>query len=531
VCYRQNCPISPCLSLTVRQPVLSSFPDSTMMVPRSFLHASASPGRPRYLDEKKPGSPRPREHVSLHYMPPRSTPEPAQKSQAVPVKIPERKKVQAVLRPNRAQQDVRSVPTISLPAEEPMQIQRAGSGAQRIDSLLAATTIPLRKKPRPRPSQRLPNGNHVADFSKLLLDDVMSTGDGSLTGSLSNPQFDGLFGEFHEPNGQSRGGIEGVPGSLISLRSLSSESIPSLDNDSVEASFNDITSPLSPSSRSTSERRLRQLSSSVDCAEDHPLLHFDHLDLDEPPLPEIVPATPSPELATRSPTLKSRTSTFRSNLTASLRAIKSAAQTMSSIAANPVIPPDDFLTRSVFSFAPELTDDKRPPPSDDNPSPALRRYLNPPPKPLDSPSELHFWHDHPSSTRLPATKTRDEKALNKPVPSTPPAIPLQTCIPSAVRSPTASSPPIWLSADGTPTTRSPTDGLSAGSTIARQREPRENSDWLRILVLEMNMRRSGKFSEEAEGHARMALPPRKVDDKCAPTGRNRWIDYCGPCGE
>ena len=513
-------------------PVLSPFPQSTMMVPRSFLHTSVPPGRPRYLDEKKASSPRPKEHVSSHYMPPpRSTPEPMQKSQAVPVKIPERKKVQAVLRPNRAQQDVRSVPIISLPAEEPMQIQRAGSGSQRIDSLLAATTIPLRKKPRPRPSQRLPHCNHVADFSKLLLEDVMSTDDGSLTGSLSNPQFDGLFGEFNELNVQSRGVIEGVPGSLISLRSLSSESMPSLDNDSAAASFNDITSPLNPSSRSTSERRLRHLSSSEDCAEDHPLLHFDDLDLDEPPLPEIVPATSSPELATRPSTFKSRTSTFRSNLTASLRVIKSAAQTMSSIAAHPIIPPDDFLTRSVFSFAPELTDDKRPPPSDDDPSPALRRYLNPPPTSSDSPSELHFWHDYPSSTRLPVTKRKDDKASNKPVPSVPAAIPLQTCIPSAVRSPTASSPPIWLSADGTPTNRSTADGLSAGSTIARQREPRENSDWLRILVLEMNMRRSGKFSEEAESHARVALPPRKVDDKCASTGRNRWIDYRGPSGE
>jgi hypothetical protein len=492
-----------------------------MMVPRAFLHTSVPPGRLRYLDEKRPSSPRPKEHVSLHYMPPRSTPEPLQKSQAVPVKIPERKKVQ----------DVRSVPIIPLPVEEPMQILRAGSGAQRIDSLLAATTIPPRKKPRSRPSQRLPDCNHVADFSKLLLEDVMSTDDGSLTGSLSNPQFDGLFGEFHELNVQSRGGIEGVPGSLFSLRSLSSESIPSLDNDSVEASFNDITSPLNPSSRSTSERRLRQLSSSEDCAGDHPLLHLDPLDLDEPLLPEIVPATPSPELAMRPSTFKSRTSTFRSNLTASLRAIKSAAQTMSSIAANPIIPPDDFLTRSVFSFAPELTDDKRPPPSDDDPSPALRRYLNPPPTSSDSPSELHSWHDHPSSTRLPATKRKDDKASNKPVLSIPAEIPLQTCIPSAVRSPTASSPPIWLSADGTPTNRSTADGLSVGSTIARQREPRENSDWLRILVLEMNMRRSGKFSEEAESHARVALPPRKVDDKCAPTGRNRWIDYRGPSGE
>jgi hypothetical protein len=73
--------------------------------------------------------------------------------------------------------------------------------------------------------------------------------------------------------------------------------------------------------------------------------------------------------------------------------------------------------------------------------------------------------------------------------------------------------------------------MAVGSNIARQREPRENSDWLRILVLEMNMRRSGKFSEEAVSHARVALPPRKVDDKCVQNGRSRWIDYHGPSGE
>ena len=511
-----------------------------MMVPRAFLHSSISPGRTRCLLEEQPRTSQRQGHEQLRRaknitpLPPspsRTTSDPGQKAHAVPVSIPPRKRVQPSSRPTQSQQDIPSLVAKPAPVQDSVQIPRAASGVQHIDALLAATTIPRRKHARLKPSQKLPDCDHVAEFSKLLLADVKSTDDGSLAGSLSNPHFDGLFGEFHERSGQSSASIEGVPGSLVSLRSLSSESMPSLDNDSTETSLNDITSPFNDGSRSTSERRLRHLSSSEDCAEDHPLLHFDHLDTNEPPLPEIALASSSTKLATR-PTLPNhRTSTFRSNLTASLRAIRSAAQTVSSIAANPIIPPDDFLTRSVFSFVPELTDDKRPPPSADDPSPALRRYLNPPPTPSDSPSELHFWHDHPSSPRLPTAKRKGEGASKMPSPPISVAIPLQTCIPSAVRSAHASSPPIWLAADGTPTNRNTPNSLVAGSTIARQREKRENSDWLRILVLETSMRRSGKFSEEAEGHARMELPPRKVDDKCTSSGRNRWIDYRSPSGK
>ena len=41
----------------------------------------------------------------------------------------------------------------------------------------------------------------------------------------------------------------------------------------------------------------------------------------------------------------------------------------------------------------------------------------------------------------------------------------------------------------------------------RLREPRENSDFLRIVVLEMNMRRKGKLEH---GKAKIWLPPRMV---------------------
>jgi hypothetical protein len=45
--------------------------------------------------------------------------------------------------------------------------------------------------------------------------------------------------------------------------------------------------------------------------------------------------------------------------------------------------------------------------------------------------------------------------------------------------------------------------------MSRQREPRENSDFLRMVVLEMNMRRRGKLREDIPTRARIWLPPRK----------------------
>lgn len=48
--------------------------------------------------------------------------------------------------------------------------------------------------------------------------------------------------------------------------------------------------------------------------------------------------------------------------------------------------------------------------------------------------------------------------------------------------------------------------LSALGAV-RQREVRENGDFLRVVVMEMNMRREGKLEM---GRAKIWLPPRKV---------------------
>lgn len=70
----------------------------------------------------------------------------------------------------------------------------------------------------------------------------------------------------------------------------------------------------------------------------------------------------------------------------------------------------------------------------------------------------------------------------------------------------ASSPPVFTSqqqvldaADGVPYV-----------SLPRQREPRENSDFLRVIVLEMNMRKVGKLSDASPGRARLWLPARQT---------------------
>ena len=70
------------------------------------------------------------------------------------------------------------------------------------------------------------------------------------------------------------------------------------------------------------------------------------------------------------------------------------------------------------------------------------------------------------------------------------------------------------------------DGAVVTAAVAaamRQREPRENSDFLRVVVLEMNMRREGKLET---GRAKICLPPRQTAESDAVVqGKvpQRWI--------
>lgn len=252
----------------------------------------------------------------------------------------------------------------------------------------------------------------------------------------------------------------------LSVNSSSSESLPSLEDDTAS-----ILSWSGPSTPTIRDRRSRVVSPPPeDCALDHPLL-FTKEKVTELPLQS--------EVSSESTAQGFRNLfSFKSNLTASIRVLKSAAKSFSSFSA-PITQPDDLLTRSIFSNTPSYADERRPRPSKDVPTPAMRRYLNPS---TSFGQENHCTGAIQMQTynrvrRIPRQKTRPV-----PIPRT-----------------------------------------DEGDT-PRPREPRENSDFLRVIVLEMNMRRRGKLSDTAQGKARLVLPPRQVPKNTRAVGdlSRRW---------
>ncbi|KAG0124377.1 hypothetical protein HOY82DRAFT_581806 [Tuber indicum] len=266
--------------------------------------------------------------------------------------------------------------------------------------------------------------------------------------------------------------------SQLSLRSSSSESVPSLDNDDESTfSWNSVSSSPLSRRRSGGDPRFRGLSSPPeDSQDDHPLMWDSDDDVSNVP-------TLEPEIGFFSEDALKRITrrlNFKSNLTASIRVLKSAARSFSSISVStPLIQPDDYLTRSILSITPQFTDEKRPAPTLDTPTPALRRYLNPtnpvPDMPCTGAVQMQTYHSN-----------RPDLTENKHSPSSP------------------SSPD------------------SNGSPVTRPREVRENGDFLRVIVLEMNMRRGGKLADTSAGKARLVLPPRQPCRLRAVGDPGRW---------
>lgn len=272
---------------------------------------------------------------------------------------------------------------------------------------------------------------------------------------------------------------------LASFRSLSSESMPSLETDTESAYTS--SSPSSPGFPTrgfvSREKRSKSISSSVteDCHSDHPLL----LECSEH---KHVSGISSGEFEADDTQFHrpSRLS-LRSNLTASLRRLKSAARNMTTLGA-PVTPRDHVQTQAALSGTSNFADERRPLPWAEPPDPALRRYLNPI---TIAPAELYSHRDLEERRTSPRACTA--------------SIQLQTYQPGARKSEKATAPPVFVVA-------SPHKGAvdePAVSTSQRHREPRENSDFLRVIVLEMNMRKVGKLSDVAPGRARLWLPARR----------------------
>ncbi|EDU48873.1 conserved hypothetical protein [Pyrenophora tritici-repentis Pt-1C-BFP] len=359
-----------------------------------------------------------------------------------------------------------------------------------VAALLAVTAIPkmpARRRPRSTMDRRISMDELIQEWKQ---------DDSDTPPSLVGSPMDLLLGRVDESDDEysSVMSMEQEKDSFLTSRSISSDSIstmpPSLDYDgpSYASHWDNLSTPDSIGRKSLPERREKIVSSppKEDCILDHPLLHFGPDECDDIIIPDIsdeVAPAPSNE----------RFRSFKSNLTASLQALKSAAKSFSNFTA-PSVPPDDFLTRSLLS--PRFTSEMRPKHLEGLPSPELRRYLNPQPSPI-SPTELSM-------------QLHDALSLDIDADPNAPMIQMQTYerrgrSQKSRRNRTADP----FSEAGRV--------LAGDEPTVRQREPRENSDFLRVIVLEMNMRRVGKLDAKAVGKARIWLPPRKSGSSKAPT--------------
>lgn len=511
-----------------------------MVIPRTY--AQAVPRRARSTEYNEKGTSR-RARSSSNSKRDRSTLTAALfgSQDSTPTKTESRNVKVQPQSPTREDVPTRPAPVPLVPPELDTNRYRRAS----TKDLLSSTAIPIRKRPRGRASQRLPKGDHVANFSTLLMDDLKAHSTGNMPRSVSGSHLDSLFGNMDEllEEGQMFIGSEGLDSGILTTRSMSDGSLSSLPSPN-DYTSDDHASQHSGGSQPAPDRRFRHFVTSEDCTDDHPLsLPNEEDDATLTSRPSSTSPPPTLRVLAGKPDKKPRQS-LTSSLTASLKALKSAAQSVSH--RNPT-PPSDARPKSIFDFDPSLTDDRRPSPSHESPNAELRRYLSPPP--LDSAAQLHFWQDHrhskfdtpaqaPQSERESRRRSpKGKRSLGGRSPSPPgsnprvadlPAIvPLASCLPPSIRTEHASSPPIWLTQDGTPVNKNTAISLlydpdandGKGEPVGvRHREPRENRDFLRVFVCEMHMRRNGKLSDDlGAGRARLWLPPVTDKDKSANT--------------
>jgi len=393
-----------------------------------------------------------------------------------------------------------------------------------VAALLAVTSIPPPNKHNPAryrtAASSLPRRVSIDQLVQSWREE-----EDSRASSCANSVLELLLEQPDDEGGDDISVSEGdeEKGGFLTSRSVSSESIPStpgLDADVDERSLYSWSSPHTPTAsmnRSSGSTKAKEKTKVVaspsreNCILDHPLLvipeNSTEFTDDFIPLPK----------QTRVP--KTRSS-FKSNLTASFQALKSAARSFSNFTA-PSVPPDDLLARSFLS--PLYVSEMRPKPSQGVPTPELRRYLNPTAQRPPSPTELSMQlqeaviHAHLNG---PNVLDYDKEGS--------PMIQMQTY--SRNSRPSNRSGPSRKKRGADPNTEAGRALLAATDPAIRQREPRENSDFLRVIVLEMNMRREGKLDVKAQGRARLWLPPRKAraDDDVVIAGRIpvRWIGVC-----
>lgn len=383
-----------------------------------------------------------------------------------------------------------------------------------VAALLAITSIPP-----PRGSRSMRQLRNGLD-KRMTVESIIERSQESeqeLSLSLSKSPLDLLLTPPEDLEDDDLSVCDSTLGSVLSTRTVSVESMPSLTSSFSTDALSSLGSPHTPARRKKvqpTRSSLEPLSSPPGkVGPDHPLsrtnsntaveeLDFRVFDSDK---------DESQDKKASRLQFKPLKSAFKSNLTASLRALRQAARSFSNINFSS-IPPEDFLTRSILTLDPQVpyTDERRPQ-LEEEPTAALRRYLNPttsvrleqPLSVAPSPVTKTFT----ASIQMQTYKVHRAKGSSSRIPS----------------------PSVGPSATSRATQNSPRKSMATEYSLPgpRQREMRENSDFIRVAVMEMAMRKRGKLDDQQPGRARWALPPRKTSPKPYLIGDDgvpaRWV--------
>lgn len=398
----------------------------------------------------------------------------------------------------------------------PNHVRSPESLSPSVAALLAVTDIP-----RPRRTQRKLLGADRLLTVDAIIDNERQLSEKEISWSLSRGSpMDVLMSP---PDSLDEEFLGSDCGSVSMARTLSIDSMPSLGDSYGTDVISSIESPRSLSPQPLHRRKASPMRKSLgpirsppNTIDEHPLSPKPPQDEDD--LEDSLSLKSSDADQSTSQAFipfKPLRAVFKSNLTASLRALRSAAKSFSSINF-PSIPPDDLITRSILTMDPEVpyADERRPPVTEEIPSAELRRYLNPTTRlslesqsrPLQQPGTF-VASIQMQTYKIQRSRPTDAAAARKSYPSI---------------SPLSPSPPV---------NEAPSDSTRDVTTpplpAVRQREMRENPDFIRIAVMEMIMRRRGKLDNNKPGRARWALPPRKTSAKPYEIGADgvpeRWI--------
>ncbi|CAH0018136.1 unnamed protein product [Clonostachys rhizophaga] len=390
------------------------------------------------------------------------------------------------------------------------QAHLAGNISPSVAALLAVTDIPkMGSQRRKRRSEQLLTATDIVDRQQMS--------EKEFSWNMSRTPMDVLLSPPEEfADDMSIAASDCNTCSALSTRTMSVDSLPSLGDSFATDGISSIETPGSPSlsmrrrKMSPMRRSLEPLQSPPGEDLDHPLSKK-HFHQEEPalePLPESIEEESSTNLFGQ---FKPFRYAFKSNLTASIRALRSAAKSFSAINFSS-IPSDDFLTRSLLTIDPNVpyADERRPPVMDDIPSAEVRRYLNPTTSPRveTHPVTIPPPRKFSASIQMQTYKVQRSK-VNSGRNNYPRSSPQHGSL---------SQPEEKQASDPGPQTPAP---------AVRQREMRENSDFIRIAVMEMAMRKRGKLDDQTPGRARWALPPRKSSTVAYQIGADgvpaRWI--------